>query len=28
VTGDHRVHQLFVDIVRQHTATHDQRERS
>ena len=28
VTGDHRVHQLFVDIVRQHTARHDQRERS
>ncbi len=28
VTGDHRVHQLFVDIVRQHTATQKQRERS
>ena len=37
VTGDHRVHQSFVDIVRQHTATpvratpdqrQDQRERS
>ena len=38
VTGDHRVHQFFVDIVRQHTATAhgattgpaapDQRERS
>jgi 5'-phosphate synthase pdxT subunit len=33
VTGDHRVHQFFVDIVRQHTATPvqatpDQRERS
>jgi glutamine amidotransferase PdxT len=28
VTGDTRVHELFVDIVRQHTATHDQRERS
>ena len=25
VTGDHRVHQLFVDIVRQHVATQDQR---
>ncbi|MFL6166824.1 MAG: pyridoxal 5'-phosphate synthase glutaminase subunit PdxT [Ornithinibacter sp.] len=28
VTGDHRVHQLFVDMVRQHTATQNQRERS
>ena len=28
VTGDHRVHQLFVDIVRQHIATQNQRERS
>jgi 5'-phosphate synthase pdxT subunit len=28
VTGDHRVHQLFVDIVRQHVATQDQRHNS